>query len=88
MQLEKLLSDYKALEKNEFWKFFWNRVNLNMASLLDSLGTGTSLSESKMREKQGIYIACRDMFHLPHKLAEDIQKKIEDNSDDKEPQKE
>ena len=87
MQLEKLLSDYKALEKNTFWSYFWNEVAKTRYAVMEALGTGTSMEESKMREKQGIVLALRDLALLPSRLAEAIQKQIEGNSE-KEPQKE
>jgi len=56
-------------------------------AVLEALGAVTSLDEAKMREKQGINIAMRDLSVFPARLAEAIQKQIEGNSE-KEPQKE
>jgi len=76
-----LYADYQKLEKNKFWKHFFEELHKRKMMVLDTLGTSETLSEAQLRVYQGRYRELCDIEKFPDRLAEDIGNKLAGQSE-------
>lgn len=81
MSLSTLYADYQKLEKNQFWKYFFEELHRKKMSVLGNLGTGDSLTEAQIRTYQGRYRELCDIENYPDYLAERIGEEIKGQSE-------
>ena len=78
--IHELVNDYKKLEHNSFWRYFWSDIKGKRkdknGSILEQLGHGQSLPEAKLRFLQGQNEILEWIIRRPQQLFSEIEKRL------------